>query len=85
MEKVLARWPGAKCYWVDYSEDFLDVARERLAHFDGRVEYGLYRSPFRNLNLLDADVPMDEDFLRRQEEFKRLYKKAYGIDFQPGR
>lgn len=39
LEKVLSRWPGARVCWVDYSEDFLSVARQRLARFDGRVRY----------------------------------------------
>ncbi|MBN1977583.1 MAG: class I SAM-dependent methyltransferase [Anaerolineae bacterium] len=39
LEKALSRWPDAKAHWVDYSEDFLSVARQRLARFDGRVVY----------------------------------------------
>lgn len=39
LEKALIHLPGAKAYWVDYSEDFLSVAQQRLARFDGRVSY----------------------------------------------
>jgi 2-polyprenyl-3-methyl-5-hydroxy-6-metoxy-1,4-benzoquinol methylase len=39
LEKALSRWPGAKAYWVDYSQDFLSVAQEKLARFDGRIRY----------------------------------------------
>lgn len=39
LEKVLARYSGARCYWIDYSEDFLKIAQERLARFDGQVAY----------------------------------------------
>ena len=39
LEKVLSRWPDARAHWVDYSEDFLGVAQQRLTRFDGRIAY----------------------------------------------
>lgn len=39
LEKALTHWPDAKAHWMDYSEDFLSVAQQRLARFDGRVVY----------------------------------------------
>ena len=39
LEKVLSRWPDSSAHWVDYSEDFLGVAQQRLARFDGRIAY----------------------------------------------
>lgn len=39
LEKALAQYPGATCYWIDYSDDFLKVAQQRLAPFDGRITY----------------------------------------------
>jgi tRNA (cmo5U34)-methyltransferase len=43
LERVLARCPQARGYWVDYSEDFLRVARRRLAPYGQRVRYVLSR------------------------------------------
>jgi SAM-dependent methyltransferase len=39
LEKALERHPKAKCWWVDYSGDFLAVAGERLARFGDRVKF----------------------------------------------
>ncbi|MBN1400162.1 MAG: class I SAM-dependent methyltransferase [Anaerolineae bacterium] len=43
LERVLARHPRAQGYWVDYSEDFLRVARRRLAPYGCRAHYVLSR------------------------------------------
>ncbi len=39
IEKILRRAPQATCIYVDYSQDFLDVARERLVAFTDRVQF----------------------------------------------
>jgi len=41
LEVFLERFPDAKGVWSDASEPMLDLARERLAPFGGRVEYVL--------------------------------------------
>jgi tRNA (cmo5U34)-methyltransferase len=43
LERALARYPQAQGYWVDYSEDFLSVARRRLAPYGPRAHYVLSR------------------------------------------
>jgi tRNA (cmo5U34)-methyltransferase len=39
LEKVLNIYPNAICYWIDYSLDFLNIAREKLDHFGNRIHY----------------------------------------------
>ena len=39
LEKILTRYPDTKCYWVDFSDDFLKIAKERLGRFEEQVEY----------------------------------------------
>ncbi|MCP4050831.1 MAG: hypothetical protein GY730_09020 [bacterium] len=37
IEKILNRYPNACAYWVDFSEDFLAVAKKRLASFGNNI------------------------------------------------
>ena len=39
LEKVLEANPTARCCWIDYSEDFLRVAKKRLHRFHDRVDF----------------------------------------------
>jgi len=39
LEKFLLEYPNSNCYWVDYSPDFLRIAKQRLARFGERVKY----------------------------------------------
>jgi len=41
LQAVLRKYPNATCYWVDFSNDFREVAEENLAAFSSRVEYVL--------------------------------------------
>ena len=47
IDKVLSRYAGARCCWVDYSQDFHKVAIKRLAHHGHRVQFVL--SPLEEL------------------------------------
>lgn len=81
LEKVLARWPRAKCYWVDYSQDFFQVAREKLACFDGRAEYIL--SPIEADwesqigGQVDAILSMSAIHHLEETEKKTLYRRCW--------
>ena len=58
IEKVLETNSAAVCYWVDYSEDFLRVAKSKLSKYGDKVEFVL--------------VPLDkpwESHLSRQPDF----------------
>ncbi|MFX1395574.1 MAG: class I SAM-dependent methyltransferase [Promethearchaeota archaeon] len=39
LEKILNKYTRAKCYWIDFSDDFLNIAKKRLECFADRVEY----------------------------------------------
>jgi tRNA (cmo5U34)-methyltransferase len=39
LEKVLKHFPNAVCYWIDFSLDFLKIAKNRLEPFENRVSY----------------------------------------------
>ena len=41
LDKVLTRYPAARCSWVDYSDDFLAVAQRKLAKYGRRVDFVL--------------------------------------------
>ena len=43
IEKALRAAPSCRAIWVDYSDDFLAVARHRLAAYEGRVTFVLAR------------------------------------------
>ena len=44
LQKLLKRYPNAKATLVDPSQPFLDLARQRLSDFSGRVSYELIRA-----------------------------------------
>ena len=39
LEKILSCYPNASGYWIDYSDDFLKVAKKRLEKFSIRIEF----------------------------------------------
>ncbi len=39
IEKFLNKYPNSKAYWIDYSEDFLVVAQNKLSKYGERVNY----------------------------------------------
>ncbi len=38
LDRILSKQKNVKCYWVDYSEDYLTVARKRLSQYGRKVE-----------------------------------------------
>ena len=41
LDKILTRYPAARCCWVDYSDDFLAVAKRRLEKHGDQVRFVL--------------------------------------------
>ena len=39
IEKFLRKYPHGRAYWLDYSDDFLKIAKERLKPFQDRVTF----------------------------------------------
>ena len=92
LEKVLTRWPQATCYWVDYSQDFQQVARKRFerqkpARFGDRVEYIL--SPIEADwgsqigGPADAILSMSAIHHLQEDEKKALYRRCLEM-LKPG-
>jgi trans-aconitate methyltransferase len=81
LEKALTRWPDAKAYWVDYSEDFLSVARQRLARFDGQVSY--VQTSFEDAwesqveDQVDLIFSMSAIHHLENDDKKRLYQRCF--------
>jgi tRNA (cmo5U34)-methyltransferase len=81
LEKVLSRWPGANAHWVDYSEDFLSVARQRLARSDGRIRYtqASFEDDWESQVKGQADLILSMSAIHHleNEEKKRLYQRCF--------
>ncbi|MDY6959009.1 MAG: class I SAM-dependent methyltransferase, partial [Halobacteriota archaeon] len=87
LEKVLTRYPDAKCYWIDFSDDFLKIAKERLSRFGERIEFIL--SPIeedweREIENgegkgVDAIFSMSAIHHLESAEKKRLYRRCFEI------
>lgn len=81
LEKALTRWPGAKACWVDYSEDFLSVARQRLARFDGQVSYvqASFEETWESQVKGQADLIFSMSAIHHLEnaDKKRLYQRCF--------
>jgi tRNA (cmo5U34)-methyltransferase len=39
LEKLLIKYPKAKCYYIDFSDDFIKIAQKRLSKFSQRVTF----------------------------------------------
>jgi tRNA (cmo5U34)-methyltransferase len=39
IEKVLKEFPDSVCYYIDYSDDFMSLAQEKLQKYKDRVKY----------------------------------------------
>lgn len=87
LEKVLTRYPQAQCTWIDYSEDFLAVAKQRLTRFDGKVDYIV--SPLeaawepRIAGKADLVLSMSAIHHLTSEEKQQLYQRVYDV-LKPG-
>jgi tRNA (cmo5U34)-methyltransferase len=83
IEKILKEFPDSKCYYLDYSDDFMDVAKNKLEKYHERVIY--IKS-----NFCDFWEPLLKDKPNvitstsaihhlSNENKKKLYKKCYDI------
>ena len=81
LEKILACNNASKCYWVDYSEDFLEVAKEKLSKYGDRVTYIL--SSLEQIwesqvpEKADAIISMSAIHHLTTEEKQDLYRRCY--------
>ncbi len=83
IEKFLKRYPGSTAFWIDYSEDFLKVAQNRLSKFTGKVNYILssLEENWENYINIEPDIIFSMSAIHHlnTDEKKELYKKCYNI------
>ncbi len=83
LEKLLKYYPKARCFWIDFSEDFLKVARERLDPFKNRIEFIL--SPLeenweKKVNEgIQLIISMSAIHHLESLQKKQLYKRIYDV------
>lgn len=81
IEKVLKEFPDSTCYYLDYSEDFMKVAKKKLRTYEDRVTY--IKSDFSsNWESAINEKPniitsMSAIHHLSNENKKKLYKKCY--------
>jgi len=83
IEKVLKEFPDSTCYYLDYSEDFMSVAKEKLEKYHDCVTY--IKSDFgddweskitRNINVITS---MSAIHHLPNANKKKLYEKCYNV------
>ncbi len=81
LEKILSKFTNAKCYYIDYSDDFMKVAKERLHTFKDRVTYikASFSDDWQNQidDKADAIFSMSAIHHLSSENKKALYRKSY--------
>ena len=83
IEKVLKEFPDSTCYYLDSSDEFMSVAKERLQKYEDRVNY--IKSDFcRNweseiTEKLTVITSMSAIHHLQTENKKKLYQKCYDM------
>jgi tRNA (cmo5U34)-methyltransferase len=81
LDRILSKQKNVKCYWVDYSDDFLTVARKRLSKYGRKVEYILSsleeKWEDKIQERFDIILSMSAIHHLETEEKKNLYKRCY--------
>ncbi len=88
IEKFLKRYPNASAYWVDYSEDFLEIAKIRLEPYKERVKFIIskFEDKWENQISEIPDIIFSMAAIHHLEpqEKNDLYKKSYELLKQGG-
>lgn len=83
IEKVLKEFPDSICYYLDFSDDFMYVAKERLQKYGNRVTF--IKSDFRGdweseiKEMPNVITSMSAIHHLANENKKKLYEKCYDI------
>lgn len=83
LEKILMRYPNSKCYWIDYSDQFLDVAKNKLSKYGDRVDFIL--SSFEDSwedkvpDKIHLIVSMSSIHHLESQEKEDLYRRVYSL------
>lgn len=81
IEKILKEFSNSKCYYLDYSDDFMNVAKERLQKYKGRVTF--IKSDF--CKYWESEINETPNVITSSSAIhhlsnknkKKLYKKCY--------
>ncbi|WP_432662839.1 methyltransferase [Wukongibacter baidiensis] len=83
LEKILQQYPHSKCYWVDYSTQFLEVAKNRLNKYGNRVDFILssFEDDWENKinDNVHLVVSMSAIHHLESKEKSDLYKRVYSF------
>lgn len=81
IEKFLNQFPESICYYLDYSDDFMSVARDKLRKFDERVIFikSDFHGDWRSMIGADPNVITSMSALHHltNENKKKVYEKCY--------
>jgi ubiquinone/menaquinone biosynthesis C-methylase UbiE len=81
LEKILRNNACATCYWIDSSKDFLEVARQKLAKYENRIEFILasIESEWELLLSCRPDFIFSMSAIHHLEDIEKqaLYQKCY--------
>lgn len=83
IEKILKEFPDSICYYLDFSDDFIAVAKEKLQKYDDRVTY--IKSEFSDS--WETDITKKPNVITstsaihhiNHENKRKLYGKCYNI------
>ena len=83
IEKILETNSSAVCYWIDYSEDFLNVAKDKLSKYDNKVKFILVSldEPWESHLSSQPDFVFSMSAIHHLEnnEKRALYARCYDI------
>ena len=83
IEKVLKEFPDATCYYLDYSDEFMALAKNKLKRYEDRITYiksdfcGDWESKIREKPNVIASMTAIHHLSNNNK--KKLYKKCYNI------
>ncbi len=83
IEKVLNEFPDSTCYYLDYSDDFMILAHEKLKKYEDQVTYiksdfcGEWESEIKEKPNVITSMSAIHHLSNKNK--KKLYKKCYNI------
>lgn len=83
IEKVLKEFPDSICYYLDFSDDFMHVAKERLQKYEDRITYitsdfcGDWESEIKEKPNVITSMSAIHHLTNENKE--KLYEKCYNV------
>lgn len=83
IEKIINEFPDSTCYYLDYSDDFMSIAKEKLRKYEDRITYiksdfcGNWESEIdKKPNVITS---MSAIHHLSNDNKKKIYKKSFNI------